>query len=300
MDLIKHVSGALFKSRRPRIFLVLFVLGTLLAVVSATAVVVSSKRQNNMGPTSTVFLPLYIYPVPGAWDPLDHVINQYPSLGFTVVINPDSGPGGGPTPDVNYTREITKLSIRRNVRLLGYVPTNYANRDISDVYQDIQTYANWPTAGLNPTLAVHGIFFDETPQQYDDASMTYLRDLTRAVKRKGGLGPDNFVVHNPGAVPDSRYLETADSTVILEDTYDTFLERQGADMLTNISHGNRSQVCAIVHSAPNFQNNNNQMREFIKQLRGVANEMFVTDLSENYYSSFSGAWGDFVALMAAS
>jgi hypothetical protein len=109
------------------------------------------------------------------------------------VINPDSGPGDGPTPDVNYTREITKLSIRGNVRLLGYVPTDYARRDISDVYQDIQTYANWPTAGLDPTLAVHGIFFDETPQQYDDASMTYLRNLTRAVKRKNGLGPDNFV-----------------------------------------------------------------------------------------------------------
>lgn len=107
------------------------------------------------------------------------------------------------------------------------------------------------------------------------------------------------VVHNPGAVPDSRYLETADSTVILEDTYDTFLERQGADMLTNISHGNRSQVCAIVHSAPSFQNNS-QMRNFIKQLRGVANEMFVTDLSQNYYSNFGGVWADFVALMAAS
>ena len=109
------------------------------------------------------------------------------------MINPNSGPGDGPTPDVNYTREITKLSIRGNVRLLGYVPTDYANRDISDVYQDIQTYANWPTAGLDPTLTVHGIFFDETPQQYDDASMTYLQNLTRAVKRKHGLGPDNFV-----------------------------------------------------------------------------------------------------------
>lgn len=73
MDLLKHVSGGLFKSRRPRLFLVLFALGTFLAVVSATAVVVSSKRQDTMGPTSTVFLPLYIYPVPGAWDPLDDV-----------------------------------------------------------------------------------------------------------------------------------------------------------------------------------------------------------------------------------
>lgn len=71
MGLKRHVSGGLFKSKRPRIILALFALGILLAIASASAVVVSSKRKNNMGPKSTVFLPLYVYPAPGAWDPLE-------------------------------------------------------------------------------------------------------------------------------------------------------------------------------------------------------------------------------------
>lgn len=107
------------------------------------------------------------------------------------------------------------------------------------------------------------------------------------------------VVHNPGAVPDSRYLETADSTVIIEDTYDSFLKRHEANMLKTISHGNRSQVCAIVHSVPNSVQDD-RLRDFVKQLREVANEMFITYLSTDYYNSFGGSWVDFVALMASS
>ena len=109
------------------------------------------------------------------------------------MVNPGNGPGPGRLPDANYTREITKLSSHENVRLLGYVPTNYAKRSLSEVRKDIQTYAEWPKASSNPSLAVCGIFFDETPQQYDAAALVYLKDLTDVVKRSKGLGPDNSV-----------------------------------------------------------------------------------------------------------
>jgi hypothetical protein len=79
------------------------------------------------------------------------------------------------------------------VRLLGYVYTSYAKRNVSAVRKDIQTYADWPTNSSNPNLAVRGIFFDETPQQYDAQTFTYLEGLTDFVKDLDGLGPDNFV-----------------------------------------------------------------------------------------------------------
>jgi hypothetical protein len=122
-----------------------------------------------------------------------HSISAHPDVNFTVVINPGNGPGPDSLPDANYTREIPVLSSYANVRLLGYVYTSYAKRNVSAIRNDIQTYADWPTNSSNPNLAVQGIFFDETPQQYDAQILTYLQGLTDFIKDLEGLGPDKFV-----------------------------------------------------------------------------------------------------------
>lgn len=96
-------------------------------------------------------------------------------------------------PDANYTREIPVLASYANVRLLGYVHTSYAQRNISLVRKDIETYAAWPTESTNSDLAVRGIFFDEAPQQYSAQSLTYLQNLTDLVKQLKGFGPNGFV-----------------------------------------------------------------------------------------------------------
>ncbi|PYH93796.1 cell surface spherulin 4-like protein [Aspergillus ellipticus CBS 707.79] len=252
-----------------------------------------------MGPKASVFVPLYVYPSPGAWEPLEKVVSNHRNVNFTVVINPGSGPGPNTLPDANYTREIPKLASYGNVRLLGYVATTYAKRNLSLVRRDIETYAAWPTNGSNPDLAVRGIFFDETPQQYDDDTLAYLQELTSVVKTTSGLGPDHFVVHNPGAIPDPRYLPTADSTVVFEATYDTFLERQGAKLFEEIPNSTRGQLCVVLHSVPESVEGH-QFRDLVKQVRRVADEIFITHLSTDYYASFGGQWQEFVDLMAKS
>lgn len=122
-----------------------------------------------------------------------HRISTHPDVNFTVVINPGNGPGPDSLPDGNYTREIPKLTAYANVRLLGYVYTSYGNRNVSAVRKDIQTYADWPANSSDPNLAVRGIFFDETPQQYEPQTLTYLQGLTDFVKDLDDLGPDQFV-----------------------------------------------------------------------------------------------------------
>lgn len=122
-----------------------------------------------------------------------HRISTHPDVNFTVVINPGNGPGPDSLPDGNYTREIPKLTAYANVRLLGYVYTSYGKRNVSAVRKDIQTYADWPNNSSNPSLAVRGIFFDETPQQYEAQTLTYLQGLTDFVKDLKDLGPDQFV-----------------------------------------------------------------------------------------------------------
>lgn len=105
------------------------------------------------------------------------------------------------------------------------------------------------------------------------------------------------VFHNPGVVPDSRYLTTADSTVVFEATYDTFQERDGARLFEAIPDSDRSQLCAVIHSLPEGVEGP-ELREFVKQVRRIADEVFITHLSTNYYASFGGKWKDFVRLMS--
>jgi hypothetical protein len=105
-------------------------------------------------------------------------------------------------------------------------------------------------------------------------------------------------MHNPGAVPDSRYIETADSTVVFEETYDTFQERVKANVLRDIPDSDRGQRCCVIHSVPDNVIDTD-LRDLVKDARVIADEVFVTHLKEDYYAGFGQGWQDFVDLMAA-
>ena len=85
--------------------------------------------------------------------------------------------------------------------------------------------------------------------------------------------------------------------MVFEATYDTFQDRDGARLFETIPNSNRSQLCAVVHSVPDSVEGS-ELRKFVKQVRRVADEIFVTHLSTNYYASFGDKWDDFVRLMA--
>jgi hypothetical protein len=86
-------------------------------------------------------------------------------------------------------------------------------------------------------------------------------------------------------------------TVVFEATYDTFQERHGANLFTAIPESNRSQLCAVIHSVPETVEGS-ALRGLVKQVRKVADEIFITHLSNDYYASFGGQWPEFVDLMA--
>jgi hypothetical protein len=297
------------------------------------------------------------------------------------VVNPHNGPGGFSVPDRNYTAEIPKLTAYPNVRVLGYVHTTYANRDISAVLRDVDTYAAWSQNASHPGLGVEGIFFDECPSDYDAKLVQYLENLAKAVKNAAGLGPDNYVcyrilfrshlllhrhkrssspcltepptitldfsslfpgchafphadlssqlpvhvaaqttlsanyttsapsradltryqiIHNPGAIPDQRYMSSADCTVVFEETYATFTsdsdDANNAKALKAI-HDPRSDLCLVMHSIPPTLKRGD-FRTLVDDVRKVAGSIFMTDLDTDYYADFSGRWREFVDDMA--
>ncbi|KAF2831710.1 hypothetical protein CC86DRAFT_431635 [Ophiobolus disseminans] len=251
----------------------------------------------------SILLPLYIYPTLGAWDPLYAAAKAHRNVDFTVVLNPCSGPCVGSLPDQVYLDEIPKLRAYPNIRTLGYVATNYAEKDIEDVLAEIDVYAKWPKVTNNTKMRVDGIFLDETPSTYEVADYAYLKKASQAV-RNGTTFNDRFVAHNPGlvstailnsnAVYKESYLNLTDITVVFEETFSKWLDKDTFDPLQ--SHKIRhSKLAVILHSLPNLSK---QVLDFvIEQVEETADWLFLTDVKEKdeYYHSFSPVFADMVA-----
>ncbi|KAH7068545.1 Spherulation-specific family 4 [Paraphoma chrysanthemicola] len=246
----------------------------------------------------SILLPLYIYPFLGAWDPLYAAATAHCDVDFTVILNPCSGPCMGSLPDQVYLDEIPKLRAFPNIRTLGYVATNYAEKAIDDVLAEIDVYAKWPRVTNNTKMRVDGIFLDETPSTYNAEDYAYLETASQAV-RNGTTFRDRFVAHNPGLLPTSilnshkvyqtSYLNLTDLTVVFEETFDKWLDKDTFDSLQ--AHKiRRSKLAVILHSLPNLSK---QVLDFVvEQVEETADWLFLTDVREKdeYYHSFSGVF----------
>lgn len=108
-----------------------------------------------------------------------------------VVVNPQSGPGSTTLPDEAYQAAIRQLNTYPNAQKVGYVRTTYADRNVSEVLDDIATFSGWQAQDAD--LAMEGIFFDEAPHQFSDATRDYLDRISSAVKDATGLQGERTV-----------------------------------------------------------------------------------------------------------
>lgn len=89
-----------------------------------------------------VVLPLYSAPGSSEWSGLESALGTYPDLEFIVIINPSNGPGSSLASDgSDWQSALATLNSYNNVMVLGYVYTNFTERAINDVKEDIATYA---------------------------------------------------------------------------------------------------------------------------------------------------------------
>jgi hypothetical protein len=107
------------------------------------------------------------------------------------VINPESGPGPNNIPNSDFVPQIKRLNSYSTVTTIGYVPTGYQTRNITNVLADVQTYVGW---GQNDTgLMMNGIFFDEITNAFTPANAQYLSTINSAVKSATGFDNKNLV-----------------------------------------------------------------------------------------------------------
>lgn len=161
-----------------------------------------------------ILLPLYSYPnwyAGAAAYEWDDVATAAAQVGITAIINPNSGPNGGP-PNSDYIRGMSDLSVA-GVKMVGYVSTAYGNtalRPLADVKFDIDLYEqHFSSHGLS------GIFLDEASTS--PAKLAYYSELYTYIKSKPHLGT---VITNPGTnIPESFIAApTADTAVVFENT----------------------------------------------------------------------------------
>jgi hypothetical protein len=105
------------------------------------------------------------------------------------------------------------------------------------------------------------------------------------------------VIHNPGSIPDQRYMASADCTVVFEETYNTYLTQNSAKVLSALPD-NRSQLCLVMHSIPPSISTGNFI-SLVDSARRVAGSVYMTDLSVDYYAAFSSRLDEFVKNMAS-
>lgn len=199
-----------------------------------------------MAPTAVV-IPLYIYPVPGAWDPLVQTARANPLVPFVAIVNPNNGPGTTVLPDASYQAALAALCAEPNITLLGYVHCVWCKRDAPEIESDIDTYACW-AAESGGRFGVRGIFIDEAP--WDPCHRAYMRQLAQYIRTtfQEETGAPGTVCYNPGVVVDQAYLEDCDLAVVFEQSHKewyAYFLRKG---LVQIPYNLRSKCVAMVHS----------------------------------------------------
>jgi len=148
-----------------------------------------------------IAVPSYIYPGP-EWALFE---NSAPTVAV-AIINPASGPGDAIDP--NYQRQV-KEAQTHGIKVLGYVTTSYANRDLARVEREIDTFEAW--------YHVDGIFLDEAANTPDKLPY-YAKLKTHIVK----LNKHALTIINPGTETIEGYMAVADIVLTFEGSYEDY------------------------------------------------------------------------------
>lgn len=167
-------------------------------------------------PPTRVALPLYIYPAPGAWDPVFDAIVANPSVHFDIIVNLHDGPGGS-VPDANYISNLSKLNSYSNTTSFEYIHTSWGERGVDHIADDISTYESW-SSYKDADIHIDGILFDEAPTTM--SRLPYMREVYQLTKST--LTRGDTVWTNPGTVVDGRFFAVADLINTFEDSHENW------------------------------------------------------------------------------
>lgn len=232
-----------------------------------------------------VLIPLYIYPLEGAWEPLFTLARACPSVLFVTVVNPCNGPGAESVPDACYQAALRVMSDIPNILPVGYVHCTYGARPLDAILRDVDAYRGWN----DNKFRVDGIFIDETPSNPNSAG--YLRsiaDHTRSTWR-AFLGRETHVVYNPGVAVDGVFFDDADSVVVFEQSKQHWERPDIQESMKQLPARHRPKSVAIVHSLAS----NVDAARLARDIRGLGlGGLHLTDEQGGGYTKWPIMWAE--------
>ncbi|SNR77700.1 spherulation-specific family 4 protein [Desulfurobacterium atlanticum] len=158
-----------------------------------------------------ILLPGYFYPTEDAWK---YVFSAPSDVLKIVVVNPCGGPlDCDGNLDYKYKEFIKALDDNGKLPV-GYVYTDYGNRDILEVENDIDIW-------IEEYPEIKGFFIDEVTRTEDNVA--YYKELVAYINEWSEItGNSYFIVLNPGTNPDDVYFSIADLVVIFEHDFSSF------------------------------------------------------------------------------
>ncbi len=211
---------------------------------------------------------------------------------ITVIINPLSGPidplsttYAGQYHD--YTAALRLLRANAFVRILGYLPTTYGAKPLSQVSQ----YLDWYSSGykdINGSSLLDGIFLDEFSN--DIATLAYYRAVRADIRSRASLA-SNWIVGNTG-------VAVANSVFYTEPLADVFLSYENIESPSSGTVFSQSTVpsnaatgvsfAAVVYSVAT----NADMRRVMKlaKFKGYAYAYVTDDILQDPYDDEAGYW----------
>ena len=196
-------------------------------------------------------------------DPSDwnQAIGESPAVGI-IVLNPSNGPGDSRNPEYASRSQQAQA---RDVRILGYVHTSYANGTVK-----LGTAKTWIDEYYD-RYHVDGILLDEANATCRQSAFGYYQSLYQHIKAEPGLA---LVVLNPGNPTGECYAAISDVIVTFENDYANYEDNYAGANWTFMYPS--SHFFHIVLNVPP-----DRMHDVISQAisRG-AGWVYVTDLGE--------------------
>jgi Spherulation-specific family 4 len=219
---------------------------------------------SSSNPKLQILLPLYIYPnwydkSKYAWK---QVIAAAKKVPIVAIINPNSGPNNAP-PNTDYQQGIKDLH-QAGIKVVGYVPSNYSNRDIQAVKTDIDLYTKY--------FQVDGIFIDEAASSTEKAN--YYQQIYQYIKSKSITYK---VIINPGVNLEEIYISRGVADTII--TFENYQKNWSSYAPVKYQKNYPSQkFAALVHTTANRKLMKSTLDRAIKNNLGY---IYITDDSTN-------------------
>lgn len=234
--------------------------------------------------TPNIVFPLYSYP--NWYDPENYIWDDVSiastTISITAIINPNSGPLSCPlNPD--FTQGLQDLRTDQ-IKIIGYVLTNFGERESSLVKADIDTYYQ--------CYGVDGIFLDQVSNTA--ANLDYYEDISSHIKANENNG---IVFINPGAPIDEQYLtrSVADVAIISEASFDQWQNYQPSSYLRSYSADTFGMITYNASSPTDMQ------QSIDLALANHIEYVYVTDdVLPNPFDSLPTYWSEQIAHIEAS